>query len=175
MFRFRLSAGALAIILSASMATYCEASDWNVSSGNWSDGDNWMDGEPAYSSNHSGPMAAIRNGGTATIDQDGEGCGGLRVDNASGIEMTGGSLRAALSGSSIAECDGRSGGVFIGRGCWGPDGPVNDTGSFFHQSGGTNTIGDGYSGFGSSNYIPNLIVGLSWGGGSAIGSYELSG
>ncbi len=156
-------------------AMECGASDWNVPSGNWSDGTNWTDGEPVYSSSNSGPMAAIHNGGTATIDQDGEGCGGLRVDNASGIEMTGGTLRTALSGSSIAESDYRSGGEFIGRGCWGPDGPVNDAGSFFHQSGGTNTIGDGYFGIGASNYIPNLVVGLSWGGGSAIGSYELSG
>jgi autotransporter-associated beta strand protein len=90
----------IAILLLSTAFTEAADNYWNVTSGDWSDTNPspWSLGtEPTSSDN-----AYIQNGGTATIYQTGEKCsylylGASGAGNSGTIEITGGSLSAAIS------------------------------------------------------------------------------
>ena len=64
---------------------------WNVSGGNWGDGNNWISAEP-----NAGLLAIISNGGTATISQGPRACLtmllGFSPGESGAVSMTGGGL-----------------------------------------------------------------------------------
>ena len=66
-------------------------SNWQTPAGNWSDATNWTAGEPGTST-----VAGINNGGTATVNSNGELCQYLQVGYNAGstgtLEMTAGTL-----------------------------------------------------------------------------------
>ena len=79
----------LIILVFLVVAGPAAANYWQVGTGNWSNDDNWHDGEPTYDE-----QAVINNGGTAQITEIGEECSRLTLgagDASSGnVEMSSG-------------------------------------------------------------------------------------
>ncbi|HUT61377.1 MAG TPA: PEP-CTERM sorting domain-containing protein [Phycisphaerae bacterium] len=82
-----------AVVLLTAWSGASAQTNWNVSSGNWSDANSWTAGEPDANTG-----AAIDNGGTATINQTGEVCAYLSLGTGSSdsgtVNMGSGTLEA---------------------------------------------------------------------------------
>jgi hypothetical protein len=97
-----VAASVVVMILCAGRAGGADANSiWIVSSGNWSDANCWLNGEP-----NAGRYANISNGGTATIDRVGEACSYLTLGASPGQSGSVNMLSGAVSASS----------AYVGRG-----------------------------------------------------------